>query len=504
MAFRVRLLALAAWAAFAGCGDPPPAGNGTGTASSPTGLATDAVTSDATTATSTSTSGPAPTSTTASTTPTSTGSTGDPPLTTGTTADPSTGPGGTTGAPCEGLECQIVPCGGDPKKTVLRGKVVAPEGTLPLYNVTVFVPNAPLAPPVDGVQCDTCAGLDGDPVVAALTDTKGEFVLEGVPAGAQIPLVVTVGKWRRESVVPVAGCTENVAPLAATRLPRNQGEGDLPKIAVTTGGADPFECLLRKLGVDDAEFTTPAGPGRVHLYAGAGGGASQFTAALNGGAMFPKAPVLWDSLVNLMKYDMVLMACEGNQYADQKSQVARDNIVKYAGVGGRLFFTHWHNVWIEKGPAPWPTLAQFKFQPDLPNPSTGTIDTGFPKGQALADWMLAVGGSQVAGQVEIKEGQHTIDAVDPTRTTRWIYTEAPLPTSVQHLGFNTPVDVAPDKQCGRVVDSDIHVSSGDTPGAPFPTGCTSKGLTPQEKVLAFMFFELAACLLPDDQDPIPG
>jgi hypothetical protein len=494
-------------ASLCGCGGSP--ATSTGDASTVASTTSLSAASTGSTSTTSSTSSPTttdPTTTDPTTTATtSAATTSDPGTSTSgtTTPEPGTTADSTTGAPCEGLECQVDPCGGDPDKTVLRGTVVAPEGTLPLYNVSVYVPNAPLAPLPEGVQCDTCAGLDGDPIVAALTDTQGEFVLAGVPAGAEIPLVVTVGKWRRESVVKVAACADNLAPASATRLPRNKSEGHIPRIALTTGGADPLECLLRKLGIDDAEFTAPSGDGRVNLYVAAGGG-DRFVPGLNGGALFPTAPVLWGSLVNLMKYDMVLMACEGNQNADQKTQTARDNLVKYAGVGGRLFFTHWHNVWIEKGPAPWPTVAQFNFQPDLPNPSTGTIDTGFPKGLALAEWMVAVGGSQVLGEVAIKEGQHTIDAVDPGKATRWIYTKAPLPASVQHLSFNAPVDVPADKQCGRVVDSDIHVSSGDLPGTPFPAGCSTEGLTPQEKVLAFMFFELSACLIPDDQDPVPG
>ena len=496
---------LLAAAGLSACGAPPPTGDpGDTLAGTTLPPATDpaATTLDPAPTTTTSTTDPAattdPTSSTPTSSPPTSTTTGD--GTTDTAADTAAA---TTGAPCEGLECQVDPCGGDPGKTTLRGTVYAPEGTLPLYGVSVSVPNAPLAPLPEGVQCDTCAGLDGDPVVAALTDTKGEFVLTGVPAGAQIPLVISSGKWRRTSLVPVAACADNLAPAAATRLPRDQSEGHLPRIALTTGGADPLECLLRKLGIDDAEFTPPSGPGRVNLFA-AEGGSDRYAPDLHDGAPFPEASVLWGSLADLMQYDIVLMACEGNQYADLKSQTARENMVKYAGVGGRLFLTHWHNVWIEKGPAPWPTVAQFKFQPDLPDPAAAAIDTGFPKGQALAAWMVHVGGSPALGQLSIAEGQHTIVAVNPALATRWIYTEPPLPASVQHLSFNAPVGAPADKQCGRVVDSDIHVSSGDQPGAPFPGGCTTAGLTPQEKVLAFMFFELSACLIPDDQDPIPG
>lgn len=430
------------------------------------------------------------------------GSTGDPP-TTGTTTDPLTG-SSTTSPPCLGLECQIDPCGGDPKKTTVSGIVFAPEGTLPLYNVTVYVPGGALPPVVEGVSCDLCsAELPGDPIVATLTNTRGEFTLEGVPSGQDIPLVVRVGKWRREVVLPqVTACADNLAPYDLTRLPKNQSEGHLPKIALVTGGADPFECLLRKIGIDDVEFTPEGGPGRVNFYRGAGG-ASSFSPML-GGASFSNAAVLWDSLDNYKKYDMVLMACEASQNGGAKSAQMRQNLVDYAGLGGRIFLSHWHNIWIQGGPAPWPSTATFVSEPDLPNPTTGKIDTTFPKGQALADWMVHVGGSVVPGEMQIKEGQHTIDAVNPMTSTRWVYTEAPVTPTVQYYTFNAPVGVPDDQQCGRVVDSDIHVSSGDVIGQPFPNGCQTMTLSPQEKALVFMFFELSACLIPDDMDPIPG
>ncbi len=44
----------------------------------------------------------------------------------------------------------------------------------------------------------------------------------------------------------------------------------------------------------------------------------------------------------------------------------------------------------------------------------------------------------------------------------------------------------------------MHVASGSssTASRPFPTGCSSGPMTPREKALAFMFFDIASCVGP--------
>jgi hypothetical protein len=438
---------------------------------------------------------------------------------------PVTGAGG-SGLPhpsypgqCRNLQCQQTSCTSGPclqtpcapgVKTTVSGIVYDPAGKVPLYNVVVYVPNDALADIPTGATCDTCESpISGHPVAATLTNAKGEFTLEDAPVGANVPLVIQVGKWRRTVSVPsVAACADtHLADPNVTRLPRNQGEGHVPRIGVATGGSDALECLVRKIGVDEAEFTLETEPGRVNLFAG-----YRAAPTFRAGVTLPTSSTLFDSAAKMKGYDMLLMSCEGSDNIT-RSMPEHQAVQDYADAGGRIFASHYHNIWAKEGLGNWPMVATFSsgahgFTTDI----VGTIDVSFPKGMAYSEWLVNVGASATPGQLTIKGAEHTIDVATSTLAQRWIYgTDMEKNTPmVQYMTFNTPVSSIPPPdpapvQCGRVVLSDLHVSTGtgDSGKLPFPTGCVSKDLSPQEKALEFMIFDLSSCVQKDSQPVKP-
>lgn len=364
--------------------------------------------------------------------------------------------------------------------TAITGKVFAPNGTLPLYNVTVYAPiSDPPAFPT-GVQCGQCTtGLPGGSYASAVTDAQGNFRLEGIPAGFNIPVVVTTGKWRRKVVIPVVTeCSDTALPDGTFRLPKNRTEGEMPNMAVVTGGCDPLACILTKIGVDQTEFGSTSGSGKAVTFYNGAGGTSPGTAA--------SATALWGSLDELKKYDIVINSCECDEHNENKT--APDLLKQYADMGGRVFGSHYHYTWTKNLVPSWAGTAQWATggggsTPDL-------VDMTHAGGMALAQWLVTVQASTVLGQIPL--GTKTQDAgavVAPT--TRWLYASGANPAS-HYLSFQTPVGVQAGQQCGKVVYAGMHVSSGSV-GTTFPAACSAT-FTPDEKALVFLLFDLTSCV----------
>jgi hypothetical protein len=435
-----------------------------------------------------------------------------------------------SGSSCINLQCKQVTCSGS-ATTSISGIVYDPAGLRPLPNVYVYVPNGTPAALTDGATCDKCSSaLSGLPLVTTLSDATGHFKLDNMPVGSNIPVVIQTGKWRRQVTVTTSQCVDTPVIAALTRLPRNQSEGHIPKIALSTGGFDPLECLLRKIGIDDSEFTNPTGTGRVNLFAGQPQGLkgpnAQYNAVIkyNSGTAFPASTTLWGTLTSLQKYDVTLLSCEGDEYPTTKPATALKAMYDYLNIGGRVFASHYHHYWVSantngSGSGAWSTLASWIYPspamyilnpPFYQNTNVPeTVVTSFPKGNLLADWLVTVGASTTKGTLYVNDTKHSVQSFDQSRVREWVYATntynpdfTPVAHAPQYLSFNTPVGATTANQCGRFIFSDIHVSSGDK-GTSFPQECKSTTMSAQEKALEFMFFDLASAVC-DENQPLPS
>jgi hypothetical protein len=472
--------------------------------------------------------------------------------------------GATSGSgQCVNLQCQQHSCG-DGGSTTITGTVYDPAGKNPIYDVVVFVPNTTPDPITGGIPASNAAGscscaavYTGEPIASALTGADGKFTLTNAPDGTDIPLVVQIGKWRTQLKIPkVTECATNdldtlLAPYklalpgqagVSTSGPTQGLQQDLPSIAVSTGGADSLECLLLRAGVSPTEYVGggTGGKGHVHIYQGCDG-QSCGTVLQNVGPAPNTSPAgepadknLWDSASDIDAYDIVLLSCEGTGTTNPNSQVLYD----YVDSGGRVFAEHWHFTWFATEPlgtavAPFPSdLATWHIADDgaYQNQAiNGTIaetlssnGQPFPKGEALYQWLGNVGAlTNNELPIAVARGDATI-AAGNTKSQAWIQTDSTVsPASTQYFSFDMPFDPPTNdagvpNYCGRVVFSDLHVgaaandyggatasATGHTNQLTTPSGCTSADLSPDEKALEFMLFDLSSCVTPVTSVPTP-
>ena len=416
------------------------------------------------------------------------------------------------GTPCQGLACKRVDCGNPDTKTTITGKVYDPAGANALYNVMVYIPGGPngdaeLSPIKEGVQCETCASVALNPMVATLTNEKGEFELKDVPVDKDVPVVIQVGKWRRKLKLDVTKkCAANEVPDREFRLPKNGTEGDMPHIAVTAGGCDALECLLRGIGIDDKEFVPGhAKNGHIHVFNGSGG---QFPGAPEAGGSGAQLGELWNDVSKMQPYDMVMLSCEcsetntnkgGEPMGGVQPAGARQAMWDYANMGGKIFATHYHYTWFKNSPQQdWQQVANW-------NASGGgsgayDVDQTFPKGAKFADWLVNVNASSSKGQIQLTDVTNSLSSVNPPAQS-WIKKGD---NAVRYFSFNAPTAAAAEDQCGRAVYSDLHLMGISAGGGKFPSGCPAPGgLSAQQKALEFMFFDLSGCVQGDDTPPEP-
>jgi hypothetical protein len=251
---------------------------------------------------------------------------------------------------------------------------------------------------------------------------------------------------------------------------------------------------------------------------------------------------LWDSLPHLLPYDILLLSCEGGETSNANPPV----LESYLNAGGRAFASHYHYAWFSNNngsnqgftvPTDWGgNLATWTpGSAGGAGPVAGVIDQTlnvgggpFVKGQMLDQWLTvvnALGTNNVAaGQLAIFSPRYNA-VVGPANlpSQPWITAMNNGTKQTMYFSFDTPVSLTAPAAgtmpnfCGRAVFSDLHVSGCDKPGTcnngyasnmdtpnvgagggqPPPMGCAAGDLSPQEKALEFMIFDLSSCVISD-------
>ncbi|MGO9837001.1 MAG: hypothetical protein ACLP1X_22625 [Polyangiaceae bacterium] len=464
---------------------------------------------------------------------------------------------GDTGAPapaCDaavGWGCKVDMNCSSP--TTLSGKVFDPAGKNPLYDVVVFIPvDATKLPPItQGTHtCNTCDDPIGNYVAATTTAYDGSFTLTGVPTASGVPVTVQIGKWRRTIGVNITNdCGTNSVSMTPTstpllRLPGKQSEGDMPQMALLTGGCDDMACFLMNLGIASTEFTAPHAGGRIDVYQGnsmplgIGGPGPTLSNGTAGNCTTTSCP-LWASKASFEAYDLALFSCEcseGSGNNGNETPAAYTNLRAWLNEGGKVFASHYHYTWFEdnpsadfKGVANWGNTGNN----DIASTSASSydVDDTFSKSVTFGRWLGVVGALAGNGapptmintgtpaSIDLNFVADSVKTVNPP-TSRWIYNpangggEGGTTNDVKYLSFDTPIGgAAPPPEagaesgpyyCGKAVYTDLHTGGSLlATAASVPADCKAADLSAQQKALEFLFFDLAACVTDDTKPPPP-
>jgi hypothetical protein len=455
-------------------------------------------------------------------------------------ADGNSADGGTVQCP-SGAQCSV-PCPGG-GTTSISGKVYDPALKNGIYNVEVYVPGGALQALPKGVPqgadaCNCRAHFKSGAVVSTVTGTDGSFTLTNAPVGQQIPLVLQVGKWRRVVHVDTTQCSDAPQPDKSLSLPGTVAPGsddNMPDIAVSTGHADTLECLMKRIGLPDSEYVAgTASTGHVHVFSGGapdGGGIGGSPES----PPMPGAPVsatdLWDAPAHLMPYDILLLSCEGAETYNANPAALEE----YLNAGGRTFASHYHYAWFTGSslgpntyapPADWGNAlatwsgaggsSRFPTNGQIVQTLNGSTNP-FPKGVALDQWLghngaLGVQDAAPQGLTIFNAHPNSIVGPDNKPSQPWIQENSLRYTML--FSFDTPVNASVDpatgvpSYCGRGVFGGLHAAGTYNPvthdTSPPPGGCQATDLSPQEKVLEFMLFDLSSCVIPDSVAPPDG
>jgi hypothetical protein len=362
----------------------------------------------------------------------------------------------------------------------------------PLDGALVYIPKIPagtkLPPLTDGPRCRTCVPLPGENILsAAVTCPDGRFTLYNVPAGTGIPLVFQLGSWRRQTTIDVVPCVDNVLPAGTARLPPTAGTFPDSHRHSEHGG---IECCSVS-SVAAPEFANPAVPAHscLSLHRRAIIGANRAADVFGG-----RERGDWS-------WAPEFSPCGG---AEMVGVPEVGNFSAYVNGGGRVLATHFSYSWLFHNGSFGSVGSWTPGGPDPSDPLATDVVVSSFAGLEFASWLSIAGALSRSSppQMQLSAPHADLGALAPGADL-WLSSFSPPTTQLATI--DVPMLSPPDKICGRIAFSDFHGSSMASPGATFPSECdTGTALSPQEKALEFMLFNLVACVGPKTTTPQPG
>ncbi len=376
--------------------------------------------------------------------------------------------------------------------TELTGTVLSPNGQDPIFGAVVYVTPSEPAAISAGVGCDTCS-IPSDAIGFTTTGADGQFsIAHAYDQGGPVNLVIQKGRFRRIVRLNTSGCAPVALTSAQTTLPGASGtDVSFPRILVANMVFDDIGAVLTRIGI--TEFDRMDGCRS----------ATSSTAI----AACPLGQLLADP-VRLAQYNMVLLPCGSlggfHQWENLPAGITTA-LQAFLQAGGRLYASDLSYGVIQR---PFPTAFTFAGGTTLSQGGNDPADVGVGGSRAaprsfegiidnpdLLTWMRGRGALLPNDHVFLTEFINPWGAVDtagPNATT-WVHAVVPLraasgailPDADHPLTVEAQYRGTGGMGCGRVVFTSYHTTS-----------TTTGPLTPQERVLEWLLFELGGCATP--------
>jgi hypothetical protein len=228
----------------------------------------------------------------------------------------------------------------------------------------------------------------------------------------------------------------------------------------------------------------------------------------------PSADVAFWNDKKLMKpYDITLLPAECYpEHQPANPTVARQQMADYLNEGGRVLAGNFQVAWMRDSPDPG-LRSVATFRNPLESGAGGThyvvtkLPNGapFPKGEALAEWILETSASASAiprplGQFETQDDRASVLTLNPAVAQAWITAPATMwetRPGPRYFSVPTPVGALDSAICGELVFADQMYMWGHA--NPFPSACGP--LKGDKKLFEYMLFELSSCLQSNAKSP---